>query len=192
MTIIVRPYEILQRFDGQSWHVSARTKTIYEDGTERDGDSVPLTGQTSPVFDQIKARVSSFVGNELHATVVAERDALLAEKPTIQSSLDTAKETIKTLQARIAELEATPTQPVATLSQIRVWLIQNYGVGIIAQVNQMIEAIPNEVDRAIAHQQWEYANNVLRDNPFVLQISNALGLSTQQMDEAYLAATRIV
>jgi chromosome segregation ATPase len=152
--------------------------------------------------------------------MTTERDTALSEKASLQTHLDSANATIETLQATNAELtadlqtastqlEATTNQlaaanaeidkltavaeqPVATLSQIRVWLLQTLGVNAIKQVDAMIAAIPDELERAIAHQQWEYANNVLRDNPFVQLIAQQLNLTSEQMDEAYLAATRIV
>ena len=133
------------------------------------------------------------------AELTTSRNGLQTQLTEATTSLATATGQVETLtgerdslQARVDELTAIAEQPVATLSQIRVWLLQNLGVNAIKQVNAMIEAIPDELQQAIAYQQWEYANNVLRDNPFLLLISQQLGMTTEQMDEAYLAATRIV
>lgn len=130
--------------------------------------------------------------------LTTSRDDLQTQITEATTSLATATGQVEvltserdSLQARIDELTAIAEQPVATLSQIRVWLLQNLGVNAIAQVNAMIEAIPDELQRAIAFQQWEYANNVLRDNPFLLLIAQQLNMTREQMDEAYLAATRI-
>lgn len=136
------------------------------------------------------------------ATLTAERDTLQTQISTLTTERDNAlaqlaaaNERIATLQSRIDEMTAQPAeppQPIATLSQIRVWLLKTLGVTAIEQVNSMIASIPDELQRAIAYQQWEYANQVLRDNPFVLMIAQRLGLSEEQMDAAYLEATRIV
>ena len=56
----------------------------------------------------------------------------------------------------------------------------------------MIASIPDATQRLLANQQWEYANNVLRDNPFVEQIAAALGMKSDEMDAAYLEASKIV
>lgn len=126
------------------------------------------------------------------ATLETTNAELQTSVSTITAERDSAVGELATANERIAELTAVAEQPVATLSQIRVWLLQTLGVNAIKQVDAMIAAIPDELERAIAYQQWEYANNVLRDNPFVLLIAQQLNLTSEQMDEAYLAATRIV
>jgi hypothetical protein len=126
------------------------------------------------------------------ADKTAEWETLKTEKAALTAERDSLLEQVATLTARIDELTAIAEQPVATLSQIRVWLLQHLGVNAIKQVDAMIAAIPDELQRAIAYQQWEYANNVLRDNPFLLIIARQLNMTTEQMDEAYLEATKIV
>lgn len=154
---------------------------------------------------EVLAAFGAFI-DKLKVELAAERDSLQSQLSELTADLQTAASqleattnqlaaanaTIETLKARIDELTAVAEQPIATLSQIRVWLLRTLGVNAIKQVDAMIAAIPDELERAIAYQQWEYANNVLRDNPFVLLIADRLGLNEQQMDEAYLAATRIV
>jgi len=154
------------------------------------------------------------------AAMTTERDTALSEKASLQTSLDSANATIETLQAtnaelqtsvstltgerdtavselatanaRIAELTAIAEQPICTNFQIRAWLITKFGLGIIDQVTAMIASIPDATQRLLANQQWEYANNVLRDNPFVEQIAAALGMKSDEMDAAYLEASKIV
>ena len=162
-------------------HLSAMT-------AERDSlvtDKATLTTERDSLQSQVTELTNSRDGLQAQANDLAEQVAqLVQENVSLQGQLDAAI-------ARITELTAIAEQPVATLSQIRVWLLQNLGVNAIAQVNAMIEAIPDELQRAIAFQQWEYANNVLRDNPFLLLIAQQLNMTREQMDEAYLAATRI-
>lgn len=119
------------------------------------------------------------------SSMTAERDSLETEKTTLTTELDL-------LQDRIDELTAIAEQPICTNFQIRAWLITKFGLGIIDKVTAMIASIPDATQRLLANQQWEYANNVLRDNPFVEQIAAALGMKSDEMDAAYLEASKIV
>ncbi len=119
------------------------------------------------------------------ATATSQVEALTTER-------DSALEQVATLENRIAELTAIAEQPICTNFQIRAWLITKFGLGIIDKVTAMIASIPDATQRLLANQQWEYANNVLRDNPFVEQIAAALGMKSDEMDAAYLEASKIV
>jgi len=119
------------------------------------------------------------------SAMTAERDSLATDKAALTTERDS-------LQARIDELTAIAEQPICTNFQIRAWLITKFGLGIIDQVTAMIASIPDATQRLLANQQWEYANNVLRDNPFVEQIAAALGMKSDEMDAAYLEASKIV
>jgi hypothetical protein len=146
--------------------------------------------------------------SSINTQLRSERDTALAAKATAESALATMTAERDSLQSQVAQLEADkaalqaeldalknppqPEMPTATLSQIRVWLLQNLGATAIQQVDAMIDAIPDELQRMIARQQWEYANNVLRDNPFFLVIAQHLGMTTEQMDAVYLEACQIV
>lgn len=119
------------------------------------------------------------------SAMTAERDSLASEKAALTTERDL-------LQDRIDELTAIAEQPICTNFQIRAWLITKFGLGIIDKVTAMIASIPDATQRLLANQQWEYANNVLRDNPFVEQIAAALGMKSDEMDAAYLEASKIV
>ncbi len=114
----------------------------------------------------------------------------------VQTNLATANATIATHQASIAELEAKiveltpPPKPESvTPAQIRLWLIAN-GISL-GTVAQMIQSIQDDATRAAAQVRWEYGLVVLRDDPLVQQMGTALGLTTEQMDAAFLAASQI-
>jgi len=55
----------------------------------------------------------------------------------------------------------------------------------------MIQAIPDETTRKIAQVRWEYGLVVLRDDPLVQQMGASLGLTSEQMDAAFFAASQI-
>lgn len=119
-------------------------------------------------------------------------DAATGQVEALTTERDSALEQVATLENRIAELTAIAEQPICTNFQIRAWLITKFGLGIIDKVTAMIASIPDATQRLLANQQWEYANNVLRDNPFVEQIAAALGMKSDEMDAAYLEASKIV
>jgi hypothetical protein len=130
------------------------------------------------------------------ATLEAEKQALRAEIADLDQALDAEQQLTATLTARVAELETTiveltpPPKPESvTPAQIRLWLIAN-GISL-GTVAQMIESIQDDATRAAAQVRWEYGLVVLRDDPLVQQMGTALGLSVEQMDAAFLAASQI-
>lgn len=162
-----RPYELLVRFvDGVPAGASVRYQEVIGEKVF-DLDPEPLAGTTDAAFVGF---AESFYGG-LQA-VIEQKDARIAE-----------------LEAVIANRDASA---ICTNFQIRAWLITKFGLGIIDQVTAMISAIPDATQRLLAIQQWEYANNVLRDNPFVNQIATALGMTSEEMNEAYVEASKIV
>lgn len=170
--------------------------------TERDSLQSQLTNlqadYDAKVNDNEAKQVQIDSLTEQVATLTAERDArptqkqldILTTQVTELSSRPT-QEQLDAANARIAELEAQPVQQVATNFQIRAWLITHNGTQIIEQVKALIAAIPDPVEKLLAEQQWEYANNVFRNNPFVERIGTALGLTTEQLDVAYAEACQI-
>lgn len=84
-------------------------------------------------------------------------------------------------QAEVAA-HLTPPPPVVpasvTMRQARLALLS---VGKLAQVNAAIEAIPDATQRAAAEIEWEYAQTVDRDSPFVQMLGTALALDLDAM-----------
>lgn len=186
-----QPYEVLARFNDGQWHIHARQLITLDDGTVIEGKPTPLAGLTDPAFVAIAATI-----NATNAARIAELTQSLADKTAEWETLKDEKAALTaerdSLQARIDELTAIAEQPICTNFQIRAWLITKFGLGIIDKVTAMIASIPDATQRLLANQQWEYANNVLRDNPFVEQIAAALGMKSDEMDAAYLEASKIV
>lgn len=65
-----------------------------------------------------------------------------------------------------------------TMRQARLALLS---VGKLAQVNLAIAAIPDATQRAAAEIEWEYAQTVDRDSPFVQMLGAALALDLDDM-----------
>lgn len=73
--------------------------------------------------------------------------------------------------------------------QIRLWLINN---GIqLSQVEQAINNIEDPTTREITKVEWEYAPYIERNHPMLIPLAQALGLSTSDIDTAFIEASNI-
>ena len=164
--------------------------------TERDSlatEKTTLTTERDSLQSQVAGLTTSRDDLQTQLTeATTSLDAATGQVEALTTERDSALEQVATLENRIAELTAIAEQPICTNFQIRAWLITKFGLGIIDKVTAMIASIPDATQRLLANQQWEYANNVLRDNPFVEQIAAALGMKSDEMDAAYLEASKIV
>jgi hypothetical protein len=70
--------------------------------------------------------------------------------------------------------------------QIRLWLIRN-GVSL-AQVESAIDAIPDQLQRDSVRVEWDYAPYIERTHPMLIPLAAALGLTEQQVDQAFIEA----
>lgn len=83
-----------------------------------------------------------------------------------------------------------PTPPTqVTPAQIRLWL-QSKGI-TLDFVEDFINSIPDAAARAEAKIRWEYGLIVYRNDPMILQFATVLGMTTQQIDAAFLEASLI-
>lgn len=73
--------------------------------------------------------------------------------------------------------------------QARQWLIQS-GISM-ASIDAMLDAIPDETQRAIQKVRWEFGQAVYRTDPMIEQIGAALGLDKAALDAAFLTASKI-
>jgi hypothetical protein len=81
--------------------------------------------------------------------------------------------------------------PTVTISarQIRLWLIRQ-GIALAA-VDAAIEAIPDQMTRETVQVEWEYAPYVERSHPMLIPLAAALGLTEDQVDQAFIEAALI-
>ncbi len=101
----IKPYEIIHRYNDGTWSVAARTQTAYEDGTTREGPTVPLSGVTAPVFDEIKQHLTEMVSG-LYADLVVERDGLQADLAAANTAKDEALTAKQQAESQVTELQA--------------------------------------------------------------------------------------
>lgn len=88
----------------------------------------------------------------------------------------------------LAALSVSPSVGIpnsVTMRQARLALLS---VGKLAQVNAAIAAIPDATQRAAAEIEWEYAQTVDRDSPFVQMLGTALALD---LDALFTAAAAL-
>jgi hypothetical protein len=71
--------------------------------------------------------------------------------------------------------------------QIRLWLIKN-NINL-AQVQGAIDSIEDVLLRDELSVKWEYAPYFERSNPFIDQVGSILGLSSEQIDQAFIEAS---
>lgn len=98
--------------------------------------------------------------------------------------------TIMLLSAAIADgYPYAPRIPVVpdalTPTQLRRWLVR---AGKLTSVSDAINTIEDPTERAEAEQIWEYTLSVSRTHPMVLMIGQALGMSSADMDAAFIEA----
>ncbi len=72
-------------------------------------------------------------------------------------------------------------QPV----QLRTWLLY---AGKLDTVDTLIASEPDPLKRREAQQRWDYALAIPRSHPLVLEIGEALGMTDEDMDAAFIAA----
>lgn len=82
-----------------------------------------------------------------------------------------------------------PVPESVSARQIRLWLIRN-GVSL-AQVESAIDAIPDQLQRDSVRVEWDYAPYVERSHPMLIPLAAALGLTEEQVDQAFIEASGI-
>ncbi|WP_027670094.1 hypothetical protein [Rheinheimera baltica] len=61
-------------------------------------------------------------------------------------------------------------------------------MGLLDNVDPTIAVIPDQTARRMAEIYWQDATDFERDNPYLLSIAAALGLTPEQLDDAFIAA----
>ena len=75
-----------------------------------------------------------------------------------------------------------------TPRQAKIALLQ---AGLLDDVEAAVAAIPDETTRRIAQVEWEYAQEVRRDWPLLVQVAAQMGLTDAQVDELFREGARI-
>jgi hypothetical protein len=82
------------------------------------------------------------------------------------------------------------TQPFRiSARQIRLWLIQN-GIAL-SQIDDAINNIEDPNTREAVRIEWEFAPYVERNHPWLIPLAESLGLTPEQVDQAFIEASNI-
>ncbi len=81
-----------------------------------------------------------------------------------------------------------PVPQAITMRQARLVLL---GAGKLAGVSTAIAAIPDETIREAAEIEWEFSNELQRNNTFVTMLAPALGLTSEQVDQLFIAGSKL-
>lgn len=73
--------------------------------------------------------------------------------------------------------------------QLRIALVQS-GISI-SSIEAELNAIPDSMQREIALIEWEYALEIRKDHPLVINLALALSLSNNQIDNIFILANTI-
>lgn len=83
-----------------------------------------------------------------------------------------------------------PTVPAnVSARQIRLWLISN-NISL-AQIDTLINAIEDPMQREYAKVEWEFAPYIERNHPLVATFASALGLTEEQIDAGFITASTL-
>ena len=77
---------------------------------------------------------------------------------------------------------------VVTMRQGRLALLH---FGLLDAVDAAIAGMTNEAEKRAAQIEWEYAQEIDRNSPWVQNLSGALGLSESQLDELFKLAANL-
>jgi chromosome segregation ATPase len=151
------------------------------------------------------------------ADTTAQQDALSAAQATLESAKadlakakappDTATAHAKQIRAQIEQCQAQIDQSGMTMTQAEMDAIINapvvpqtvtmrqarlalLGAGKLALVDAAIDSMP-EPQKSAARIEWEYSNEVQRHNSFVSALGPALGMTSAQIDQLFIAAAKL-
>lgn len=109
---------------------------------------------------------------------VAVADANIPGVLAVLTDAEFAEAYEQEMTARRSKVSCTPRQARLALLSI----------GMLDHVDAAIASIEDETARAGAAIAWEYATEVNRLDPWVVQLGGALGMSDEQLDELFVAA----
>lgn len=100
--------------------------------------------------------------------------------------LSTLKDTPET-QSAWERYQLGPVPQIVSMRQARLALL---GAGLLSQIETAIASLPEPAKSAVSIE-WEYAIEVNRTWPWVIQLSQALGLTDEQLDQLFIAASKL-
>ena len=118
------------------------------------------------------------------AKVLPGHAALTAQVQALTSALEDMTQDRNALAARLELLEPSP-DPVVSALQARIALKR---AGLLSKVQALMATLPEDSE---ARMHWEYAVTFQRNNPVLLEMAQALSLSSQQVDDLFALAKAI-
>jgi hypothetical protein len=82
-----------------------------------------------------------------------------------------------------------PVPESVSARQIRLWLVR-HGISL-GQVDDAIDNIPDQLQRDSVRVEWDYAPYVERSHPMLIPLASYLGLTEEQVDQAFIEASSI-
>jgi hypothetical protein len=82
-----------------------------------------------------------------------------------------------------------PVPETISARQIRLWLVRN-GIAL-SQIETAISSIEDPTTREVVKIEWEYAPYVERTHPWLVPLAQSLGLTPEQVDQAFIEASNI-
>jgi cell division protein FtsB len=166
------------------------------------GNIVDVISNHAPRRAEVLAAFGAYceqVKAQNDAELSAQVETLTTEKTQLTSDLATANATIATLNTQVADLEQQVvelTPPPAPLSitryQCTTWLRGAAMLQPTQSVSDLIRVIVTDADQQLrALDRWELGTSVLRNDPMIETLGLVLGLSTEQLDAAFLIASQI-
>ena len=87
----------------------------------------------------------------------------------------------------VPPVEVNGVPQTVTMRQARLALL---GAGKLSLVDAAIDGMP-EPQKSAARIEWEYSNEVQRNNSFVSALGPALGMTEEQIDQLFIAAAKL-
>lgn len=85
----------------------------------------------------------------------------------------------------LIDAPAPPVPEAVQMAQARLALLD---AGLLSQVDNAIDAIPDPTQREASRIEWEYRTEVYRNSQLVLSLGAALGLNDNQIDDLFRQA----
>ena len=94
-----------------------------------------------------------------------------------------------TTEQQVAALNPSIKGVRVSARQIRLWLVQ-HGIAL-SQIDNAINSIEDPNIREVVRIEWEFAPYVERNHPWLIPLAESLGLTSEQVNQAFAEASAI-
>ncbi|MDY0227207.1 MAG: hypothetical protein RBR38_10300 [Desulfomicrobium apsheronum] len=88
----------------------------------------------------------------------------------------------------VAALPPVLPAPIPQLVTPRQAKLALFAAGLLDDVEAAIDAIAEPATKRVAQIEWEYAHEIRRDWPLLLQVAGAMGMTAAELDALFVAA----